>query len=178
MEARAKLLGHAVHPMLIVFPLGLLTLTPIFDIVHMVTGQPLWAQIAFWMTICGLAGGLAAAVFGLIDWLFAVPNKTRAHRVGLAHLLVNLLAIAAFAVALAFRFERHVLTPGYAPLALDLIGLSVLFVGGWLGGELVQQHGMGVNPEAHVNAPSSFDVERLERRVPITPTTPIEPHPV
>ena len=32
MESRAKLFGHPIHPMLIVFPLGLLAMALIFDI--------------------------------------------------------------------------------------------------------------------------------------------------
>ena len=31
MESRAKLAGHAIHPMLIAFPLGLLSTAVIFD---------------------------------------------------------------------------------------------------------------------------------------------------
>ena len=33
MQSRAKLLGHPIHPMLIVFPLGLLATAVAFDIV-------------------------------------------------------------------------------------------------------------------------------------------------
>ena len=33
MEARAKLLGHPIHQMLIVFPLGLLATAVIFDVI-------------------------------------------------------------------------------------------------------------------------------------------------
>ena len=33
MESRAKLFGHPIHPMLIVFPLGLLAAAVIFDII-------------------------------------------------------------------------------------------------------------------------------------------------
>src|SRR5689334_13337701 len=106
MEAKAKLLGHAVHPMLIAFPLGLLTLVPIFDLVQIATHGALWAQIAFWMTVCGLLGGLAAAVFGFIDLFFAVPRGTRAYRVGVTHMLVNLAAVASYVVAFVFRLKR------------------------------------------------------------------------
>ena len=38
MEARAKLLGHPIHQMLVVLPLGLLTGVVIFDVVHLLTG--------------------------------------------------------------------------------------------------------------------------------------------
>jgi uncharacterized membrane protein len=39
MESRAKAFGHAIHPMLIVFPLGLLVTAVIFDIVYLATDR-------------------------------------------------------------------------------------------------------------------------------------------
>ena len=39
MESKAKLLGHPIHPMLIVFPLGLLITVVAFDIVGLSTGD-------------------------------------------------------------------------------------------------------------------------------------------
>ncbi len=56
MESRAKVFGHALHPILIVFPLGLLTTSVIFDIIHIVTGNPQWAMVSFWMIISGIIG--------------------------------------------------------------------------------------------------------------------------
>jgi uncharacterized membrane protein len=47
MESRAKLLGHPIHPMLIVFPLGLLGTAVIFDIVGLVTHKTEWSLVAF-----------------------------------------------------------------------------------------------------------------------------------
>jgi uncharacterized membrane protein len=35
MEAKAKLFGHSIHQMLIVFPLGLLATSFIFDIIYL-----------------------------------------------------------------------------------------------------------------------------------------------
>ena len=46
MEAKAKVLGHAVHQMLIPYPLALLTTAIIFDVIHLFTGTPLWSIIA------------------------------------------------------------------------------------------------------------------------------------
>src|SRR6185503_19971919 len=46
MESRAKALGHAIHPMLIVFPLGLLTTAVIFDILFLVTDRNGFATAA------------------------------------------------------------------------------------------------------------------------------------
>jgi uncharacterized membrane protein len=82
MESRAKLFGHPIHPMLIPFPLGLLTTSVVFDVVHLLSGDGKWSEISFWMIAAGVIGGLAAAVFGLIDWL-AIPSGTRAKAVGM-----------------------------------------------------------------------------------------------
>ena len=74
MEARAKVLGHAVHQMLIPYPLALLTTAIIFDVVHLFTGNPLWSIVAYWMIAAGIIGGLLAAVFGLIDFR-SIPSR-------------------------------------------------------------------------------------------------------
>src|SRR4051794_17757815 len=66
MESRVKLLGHPVHPMLIVYPLGLLSAAVIFDLLYVVTGNPDLSTFSFWALVAGLVGGLAAAIFGLI----------------------------------------------------------------------------------------------------------------
>ena len=81
MESRAKLLGHPIHTTLIVFPLGLLGMAEIFDLLALAIGQGYWAEIALWMMIAGVVTGLIAAPFGLIDWL-AIPAGTRAKRIG------------------------------------------------------------------------------------------------
>ena len=74
MESRAKLFGHPIHPMLIVFPLGLLAMALIFDILHFAMGNGYWSEIAYWMIAAGVISGLVAAPFGLIDWL-AIPAR-------------------------------------------------------------------------------------------------------
>src|SRR5690606_27298687 len=77
MESRAKAAGHAVHPMLVMFPLGLLTTAVVFDVLHLITGGSDFAIASAYMIAAGVVGGLLAAVFGWIDW-FAIPGATRA----------------------------------------------------------------------------------------------------
>ena len=81
MESKAKILGHPIHPILIPFPLGLLSTSVVFDVIHLLTGNGKWSEVSFWMIAAGVIGGLAAAVFGLIDWL-AIPSSTRPRRSG------------------------------------------------------------------------------------------------
>ena len=105
MESKAKLFGHPIHQMLIVFPLGLLATSVIFDIIYLITGNGYWTEIAFWMIAAGVIGGLVAAVFGLIDWL-AIPNNTRAKSVGILHAFTNVVVLGLFTATVIIRTTR------------------------------------------------------------------------
>src|SRR5439155_23490382 len=95
MHAKANILGHPIHQMLIVFPLGLLATSVAFDIAYLSTHNPRWGDIAFWMITAGVIGGLAAAVFGLIDFL-AIPSGTRAKALGVLHGVGNVIVVGLF----------------------------------------------------------------------------------
>jgi len=154
MESRAKIFGHAIHPILIVYPLGLLSAAVVFDIIYLVTGNPTWTTVSFWMIAAGIIGGLLAAVFGLIDYL-AIPSNTRASRIGLLHGLTNLGVVILFIASwLMRRYSPDV--PSTAAFALSFIGVAAALLGGWLGGELVERLGVGVDPDANLNAPNSL----------------------
>ena len=153
-ESRAKLFGHPIHPVLIPFPLGLLTTSVIFDVVYLLTGDGKWSGISFWMIAAGVIGGLAAAVFGLIDWL-AIPSGTRAKSVGLWHGSVNVVVVVLFAVSWLLRADAPG-APGGVPIILSFVGVGLASLGGWLGGELVGRLGVGVAEGAHLNAPNSL----------------------
>src|SRR4030095_11056478 len=96
MESRTKLLGHPVHQMLIVFPLGLLAMAVIFDVLAIAAGNGYWSEIAYWMITAGCITGLLAAPFGFIDWL-AIRAGTRAKRIGAVHGLGNVVVLLMFA---------------------------------------------------------------------------------
>ncbi len=154
MEARAKLLGHAVHQMLIVFPLGLFSTAVIFDLIHLVDGGATWSVVSYWMIAAGIIGGLCAAVFGAIDWL-GIPSGTRAHRLGLIHGLGNVCVVLLFAVSWMLR-RGDPGSPSAVAIALMLAGGALSLVTGWLGGELVDRLGVGVDEGANLDAPSSL----------------------
>jgi hypothetical protein len=48
MESHAKLAGHAIHPMLIVFPLGLLATAVLFDLIYLFTGNTELVTFSYW----------------------------------------------------------------------------------------------------------------------------------
>ncbi len=45
MESRVKLFGHPIHPMLIPFPLGLLSASVIFDVIALLRRNGPWSQM-------------------------------------------------------------------------------------------------------------------------------------
>jgi uncharacterized membrane protein len=154
MESRAKILGHAIHPILIVFPLGLLATGVIFDAVYMIWGNPTMATVAYWMIVAGIIGGLVAAVPGWIDW-FAIPSETRAKSVGLIHGLGNVLVLLLFIGSWWLRRDAPE-RPELLEHILSFAGAGLALLTGWLGGELVERLGVGVDPGAHINAPNSL----------------------
>ena len=155
MESKAKLVGHAVHPMLIVFPLGLLGMAVIFDILERATGNTGLATAAFWNISAGIIMGLLAAVFGLIDWL-AIPGGTRAKNIGLLHGGGNVVVVVLFAVSWLTRRGNPAFVPTTLGFVLEIVALLLALVTGWLGGELVERLGVGVDEGANLNAPSSL----------------------
>lgn len=155
MESRAKLLGHPVHQMLIVFPLGLLPVAVISDFIAMYTGNIFWYQMAFYMISAGIIGGLVAAVFGLIDFL-AIPSNTRAWKIGLLHGLGNVIVVGLFALSWWIRFSAFGYIPDVLAITFSVAAIALALVTGWLGGELVDRLGVGVDNGANLNAPSSL----------------------
>jgi len=155
MKSRAKAFGHPIHQMLIVFPLGLLATAVAFDILGLITDRPGFAVAAAYTIAAGLVGGVVAALFGVIDWL-AIPGQTRARRVGTLHGLGNVAVVALFAGSWLIRANAVNWDPNAWALILGFAGLAVAGVTGWLGGELVDRLGVGVDEGANLNAPSSL----------------------
>ena len=135
--------------MLIVFPLGLLGSSVVFDAVQRVRGGG-WSQAAWYMIAAGVVAGLVAAVFGFIDWL-GIPPQTRAKRIGLWHACGNVVVLLLFAASWLLRRD----SPAAPPLRLccRACRLGLATVTGWLGGELVDRLGIGSTPGRIADAP-------------------------
>jgi uncharacterized membrane protein len=154
MESKVKVAGHPVHPMLIVFPLGLLGAAVIFDIIYLISDNSHWAVASYYMIGAGVIGGLAAALFGLLDWL-AIPPGTRARSLGLWHGVGNVAVVALFILSWVLRRGDPALPPTGAIVA-GLSGVILSLVTAWLGGELVYRLAVGVDSGAHLDSPSSL----------------------
>ena len=160
MESKFKVLGHGAHPILIVFPLGLLATAVIFDIVYLITGTAGWTTVSFWLIAVGVIGGLIAAVPGLVDW-GAIPSDTRAKSIGLIHGVGNVIVVILFAISWLMRRDTGAGidmagVPSTGALVFSFVGVCLALFTGWLGGELVERLGVAVHNGANLNAPSSL----------------------
>src|SRR5581483_42136 len=94
--------GHPVHPMLVTVPIGAWVTSLVLDIASHIAGPGALAQGSVWLIATGLAGALAAATVGFLDF-FAIPPRTAAYRTALIHMTLNLLVTTAYGIGLAWR---------------------------------------------------------------------------
>lgn len=141
MASPASVARHPVHPMLIVFPIGLWVFSLIADIVYLAGGPAAWLSAALYTMGIGIAGGLLAAIPGLIDLVTLPPSNVR--RVGVVHGTLNVIITGLFII----NFLLRVTGGSYAAaFALSIIAVAGLLVSGWLGGTLVYRFGVAVEP--------------------------------
>jgi uncharacterized membrane protein len=152
MDSRTKLLGHAVHPMLVMFPLGAFGFAVASDALHTCLGQRRYAHAARQALDFGIATAALAAPFGTLDWL-SIPRSTRPRRLGLWHGLGNVALLGLFAASRVLRARRED-DAGAKWLAAG--GFLLAGVTGWLGAELVEHHRIGIPDEARDDTPSSL----------------------
>jgi DNA-binding beta-propeller fold protein YncE len=104
-------------------------------------------------------GGLPAASFGLIDWL-AIPTGTRAKNIGLWHGIGNVIVVVLFIIS----WLPSAADPPLGAFALSFIGVALALITAWLGRELVDHLGVGIDDNASLNAPSSLAVKHVPVR--------------
>jgi uncharacterized membrane protein len=140
MSSPASIQKHPVHPMLVAVPIGLWVFALVCDLVHAASGNSVWQTVATYCVAGGIVGAILAAVPGLIDY-FSI-DESEMKRIATLHLAVNLGAVAIFAINLWLRFRLPM--ESNVPLALSIVGVLCIAVGGWLGGEMVYVKGMAV----------------------------------
>jgi uncharacterized membrane protein len=163
MRTRASLGGHPIHSMLVAIPIAAFAISLVFDVVYLISDNPFWYAMAFWLMIAGIAGGIAAGIPGLLDYLTSVPVE--AMPTARRHGLLNGGLILWFAIDAVVRATGPMIGPrvGVAML-MSLIGVGVLGYTGWLGGALVYTHRVGVAEPAEAAAPPAVAPEPEERK--------------
>lgn len=157
MSTPASVAKHPLHPILVSVPIGLWVFSLVADLIfHLGWGEPVWKDVAFYAIGGGIVGALVAAVPGFIDFLSITVANVRA--IGVYHMVANLIALGIFAVSFWLRWAG---TAGFLPVGVSLVGLVFLGLAGWLGGELVFVHQMGVTPAEEKESPKRSSDRRV-----------------
>ena len=134
-------LGHPLHPVVIALPVGAWTVSAWFDARSAATNDPRDEHAADGALRLGVAGAVAAAVTGLVQYNDTEDGVRRETTV---HAALNNVALGLYVTSAALR------TRGRRPLARKLAaaGLAVVSVSGWIGGDIAFRHGVGVRLQA------------------------------
>jgi uncharacterized membrane protein len=102
-------------------------------------------RLSFYAIALGLLVSLVAVPAGLVDWS-GIKKEKPAWKLGLYHLILNLIVAVLFAINLGLRLRdfRDAKVVATAPLLLSLIGTSILVISAYLGGRMVYEYGISV----------------------------------
>jgi uncharacterized membrane protein len=132
--------------MIIPFPIALWVFSLIADVIYLWRGNPVWKDwIAFYALLAGIIAALVAAVPGFIDWL-SLTDKTVV-KIANWHARLNVIALVIFAGSFYLRTTSGAIIVAGShtiPLALSALGVVLITISGWLGGEMVFKHGVAV----------------------------------
>lgn len=148
MASKASIAGHPVHPMIIPFPLALWTTSFLVDVIFYFHRNTSLLLISKFLLAAGCIGAVVAAVPGIIDWLAIRDKKVKS--VANWHARLNIIALIIFAISLYLRMKAGASMVSYSlriPFLLSFVGVVLIAISGWLGGELSFKHGVGVAPQ-------------------------------
>ncbi|HSM83982.1 MAG TPA: DUF2231 domain-containing protein [Nodosilinea sp.] len=136
------ILGHPLHPVIVIFPIAFLSGAAGTDLGYWLTQDVFWARAGVWLLGLGVLAGVAAGVTGMLDFV-KIP-RVRARRAGWAHMVLNV-------AALVLSLGNWLMRLGDAAAAILPLGLILsctvavlLMVSGWFGGELTFRHKIGI----------------------------------
>jgi uncharacterized membrane protein len=143
-------LGHPLHPVVVAWPIGAWVVGAWYDARSARTNDGRDEVVADAALRVGAVGALVAATTGLVQY---VDARGQARRETAVHAALNNSALAVYLVSLAMRGRgRRSLGRKLAAVGLGIVSLS-----GWLGGDIAFRHGVGVQrlpgSDASVEAP-------------------------
>jgi uncharacterized membrane protein len=148
MASTASFGGHPIHPILIPFPIALWSTSFAVDVVFYFFRNDSLLLISKFLLAAGCLGALAAAIPGLLDFLGITQRRVKS--IARWHAILNVVALLVFATSFYLRTRAGSPMVGYhlrIPFLLSLVGVILISVSGWLGGELAYKHGVGVTPQ-------------------------------
>jgi nitrite reductase/ring-hydroxylating ferredoxin subunit/uncharacterized membrane protein len=141
-------LGHPVHPLLIVLPIGSWISAVLLDWL----GGDDAETAADVLLGAGVATAIPTVATGYADWADTEPASDTVRRIGIVHAALNATAAGLFSASLAARLGG---ARGRGKL-LALAGAGAIGAGGYLGGHLTYAEGVGVDRTTFEDYPEDW----------------------
>lgn len=135
-----------VHPLVVHFPIALLTVSFLFDLVGLFARQSSFERVGWWTLVCGMAGLVLAVISGVLAEKSVVIPLEAASTFA-THEQIAFLASSLYALLGLWRVGTRTLIPErrrWVYVGLSCLGMLLIWIGAWHGGELVYSYGVGV----------------------------------
>lgn len=144
--SRMSIAGHPIHPMLIHFPMAALLGLVATDLAYIFTQDTFWARVGLWLAGVGAFGGWLAGLVGLID--LVTVRGVRRLVTAWCHAIVAVMLLSLASFNWLLRYSDPV--DWLYPWGLIISGITAVLIAGAgvLGGQLVYEHGVGVDTES------------------------------
>lgn len=143
MKSKVNIKSHPLHPILIPFPIAFFTGTLGFHLAGWLMNKAELLTTAYYLNLAGIGFALLAAVPGFIDFLYTVPPKSSGKKRAAKHGIINVIMLLCFTIAFFYRSNE---TSSHLFLAsLEIIGVLLMIIAGWMGGTLVYRNQIGVD---------------------------------
>jgi nitrite reductase/ring-hydroxylating ferredoxin subunit/uncharacterized membrane protein len=141
-------LGHPVHPLLILLPLGSWTSAVLLDWLGGKDSQ----KAADILLGAGIVSAVPTVATGFADWADTEPASDSVRRIGIAHAALNATGTVLFAGSLAARAGGS----RARGKLLALAGVGAVSASGYLGGHLTYAEGVGVDMTTFEDYPEDW----------------------
>lgn len=146
MRSKFSIAGHPLHPTLVALPIGLFVWALVADIVYVARDHDqAWYDISFWSSIAAIATALLASLPGFGDYV-TMARKSDANMIATTHMVLNLTVVLVYGIAVVLMLDNGATDGGRlgAVIAMHAVGTGLLALSGWLGGEMVYRHHLGI----------------------------------
>lgn len=133
---------HPIHPMVVPFPIAFLLAVVATDVAYLVTTDTFWARASLWLTGGGAWLGIGAGIIGTLELLIIRDIRHRA--AGWSHFVVAVMLLAVGFINWLSRLDDPAEAIRFGGFWLSLLGAGLVAMAGWLGGELVFEHHVGL----------------------------------
>ena len=147
---RLSVLNHPVHPILQAIPASLLPASTTFDaLARLGVDEEGLSKAGHYTLVFGLVGAVGTAATGVLDY-YEIENRP-VRRLAIYHGLTNAALVGSYVASFLRRKDRKA---DNTALALSALGAALIGLSGYLGGEVVYEHGVRVG-EDHDGIPGA-----------------------